>query len=192
MGPSSLTSEAVPASDKGMNENGLIERAREGDRAAFGELVRQHRDAVYRFAVRWVADPDQALDIAQEVFVRAFDGLKGYRGDGRFRTWLFSIALNAARSAARKQKRRGEVHLDVIANFPDLRTPPDAKAARAQAFARAAKELASLPEKQRGAVTLRIYEGLSFREIGEILGCSEGSARVNYHHGIQKLRESLT
>ena len=74
MGPSSLTSEAVPASDKGMNENGLIERAREGDRAAFGELVRQHRDAVYRFAVRWVADPDQALDIAQEVFVRAFDG----------------------------------------------------------------------------------------------------------------------
>lgn len=192
MGPSSLTSEAAPASHKGMDENGLIEKAREGDRAAFGELVRQHRDAVYRFAARWVADPDQALDIAQEVFVRAFDGLKGYRGDGRFRTWLFSIALNAARSAARKQKRRGEVHLDVIANFPDLRTPPDAKAARAEAFARAAQELASLPEKQRGAVTLRIYEGLSFREIGEILGCSEGSARVNYHHGIQKLRESLT
>lgn len=175
-----------------MNENGLVEKARQGDRAAFGELVQKHRDAVYRFAARWVADPDQALDIAQDVFVRAFDGLKDYRGDGKFRTWLFAITLNVARSAARRRKRRGEVDLDAVFELPDFRTPPDAKAARAVAFARAAEELAEFPEKQRGAVTLRIYEGLSFREIGEIIGCSEGSARVNYHHGIQKLREALT
>jgi RNA polymerase sigma-70 factor (ECF subfamily) len=175
-----------------MDENGLIERARNGDRAAFGELVRHHREAVYRFAARWLADPDAALDVAQEVFVRAFDGLKNYRGEGKFRTWLFSITLNAARTVARRHKRRGEVRLDTGWDFPDLRTPPDAKAARAEAYARAAKQLAELPEKQRGAVTLRIYEGLSFKEIGEIIGCSEGSARVNYHHGIQKLREALT
>ncbi len=175
-----------------MDENGLIERARAGDREAFGQLVRLHRDAVYRFAARWLADPDQALDVAQDVFVRAFDGLKNYRGDSRFRTWLFSITLNAARSAARRHKRRGEVRLDTGADFPDLRTPPDARAARADAFARAARALADLPEKQRGAVSLRIYEGLSFKEIGEIIGCSEGSARVNFHHGIQKLRETLT
>lgn len=175
-----------------MDENGLIERARAGDREAFGQLVRLHRDAVYRFAARWLADPDQALDVAQDVFVRAFDGLKNYRGDSRFRTWLFSIALNAARSAARRQKRRGEVRLDTGADFPDLHTPPDARVARAEAFARAASALADLPEKQRGAVSLRIYEGLSFKEIGEIIGCSEGSARVNFHHGIQKLRETLT
>ncbi len=175
-----------------MDENGLIERARNGDREAFGQLVRLHRDAVYRFAARWLADPDQALDVAQDVFVRAFDGLNSYRGDSRFRTWLFSITLNASRSVARRQKRRGEIRLDTGADFPDLRTPPDAKAARADAFARAARELAALPEKQRGAVSLRIYEGLSFKEIGEVIGCSEGSARVNYHHGIQKLREALT
>ncbi len=175
-----------------MDENGLIERARTGDREAFGQLVRLHRDAVYRFAARWLTDPDQALDVAQDVFVRAFHGLKGYRGDSRFRTWLFSITLNAARSAARRQKRRSEVRLDTGADFADLRTPPDARAARAEAFAQAARALSELPEKQRGAVTLRIYEGLSFKEIGEIIGCSEGSARVNYHHGIQKLREALT
>lgn len=175
-----------------MEEHALIERARAGDRAAFGELVQIHRDAVYRFAARWLADPDLALDVAQDVFVRAFKGLKNYRGDGRFRTWLFSITLNAARSVARRHKRRGEIQLEAIAQFPDLRTPPDAKAARAEAFARAAAELATLPEKQRGAVTLRVYEGLSFKEIGEIIGCSEGSARVNYHHGIQRLREALS
>ena len=175
-----------------MDENALIERARNGDRVAYGELVRRHRDAVYRFAVRWLADSDQALDVAQDVFVRAFDGLKNYRGDSRFRTWLFSITLNTARSVARRQKRRREVRLNTGADFLDLRTPPDAKAARAEAFARAAAELNSLPEKQRGAVTLRVFEGLSFKEIGEIIGCSEGSARVNYHHGIQKLREMLT
>lgn len=175
----------------GMDESNLIERARGGDSAAFGQLVRLHRDAVYRFAVRWLGDSDQALDVAQDVFVRAYDGLKKYRGDGRFRTWLFSITLNAMRSSARRQKRRGEIRLDTGAEFPDLRTPPDTRAARAEALARAAQELSRLPEKQRGAVTLRIYEGLSFREIGEIIGCSEGSARVNYHHGIQKLREAL-
>lgn len=175
-----------------MDENGLIDRARNGDREAFGELVREHRDAVYRFATRWVADPDHALDIAQETFVRAFRGLQGYRGEGRFRTWLFSIALNVARSRHRKSKRRGEVRLDTGWEFPDLRTPPDMKVVRGETFARAAWELAGLPEKQRGAVTLRIYEGLSFREIGEIIGCSEVAARVNYHHGIQKLREALS
>lgn len=175
-----------------MNENALIDRARNGDREAFGELTRRHRDAVYRFATRWVADPEQALDIAQETFVRAYRGLKDYRGEGKFRTWLFSIALNVARSSARRHKRRGEVRLDTGWDLPDLRTPPDMKVARAEAFARAARELADLPEKQRGAVSLRIYEGLSFREIGEIIGCSEVSARVNYHHGIQKLREALS
>ena len=89
----------------GMDENDLIARARVGDRAAFGELVRRHRDAVYRFATRWVSDPDYALDIAQETFVRAFKGLEGYRGDARLRTWLFSIALNVARSSARRRGR---------------------------------------------------------------------------------------
>lgn len=174
-----------------MDENELIERARIGDRAAFGELVGRHRDAVYRFATRWVADSEQALDIAQETFVRAFKGLEGYRGDAKLRTWLFSIALNVARSSARRQKRRGEVRLDTGAEFADVRTPPDAKVARAEAYDRAARELAALPEKQRGAVALRIYEGLSFREIGDVIGCSEVAARVNYHHGIQKLREAL-
>jgi len=175
-----------------MDESRLLDRARAGDQAAFGELVRLHREAVYRFAARWLGDADLALDVAQDVFVRAFSGLKHYRGESRFRTWLFSITLNAARSVARRRKRRGEVRLDTGADFPDLRTPPDTKAARAEAFARAAAELATLPEKQRGAVTLRVYEGLSFREIGEIIGCSEVAARVNYHHGIQKLREALT
>jgi RNA polymerase sigma-70 factor (ECF subfamily) len=175
-----------------MDESRLLDRARAGDQAAFGELVRLHREAVYRFAARWLGDADLALDVAQDVFVRAFSGLKHYRGESRFRTWLFSITLNAARSVARRRKRRGEVRLDTGADFPDLRTPPDTKAGRAEAFARAAAELATLPEKQRGAVTLRVYEGLSFREIGEIIGCSEVAARVNYHHGIQKLREALT
>lgn len=174
-----------------MDEHTLIQRARGGDRAAFGELVSIHRDAVYRFAARCLADPDLALDVAQEVFVRALKGLKDYRGDGRFRNWLFSIALNQVRSTARRRNRRGEVRLELVSQIPDLRAPPDAKAARAEAFARATAQLARLPEKQRGAVTLRVYEGLSFKEIGEIIGCSEGSARVNYHHGIQKLREAL-
>ena len=173
------------------NDHALVEQARSGDREAFAELVRRHREGLYAFAARLTRDADRALDITQEALLRAFANLGRYRGESAFRTWLFAIALNVVRSAARRRSR-DEVDLDHAGPLVDTNPGPDRSAGDAEEVERVARVLARLPPKQRAAVVLRVYEELSFREIGEVLGCAEGAARVNYHHGIKKLREMMS
>lgn len=165
-------------------------RARSGDREAFGDLVHRHRDGLYAFATRLTRDPDRALDVVQDSFLKAFAALDRFRGESAFRTWLFSIALNGVRSAARR--RRDEVALEAAGPAADANPWPDRSVGDAEEVRRVTRLLARLPPKQRAAVVLRVYEAMSFREIGDVLGCREGAARVNYHHGIKKLREMLS
>lgn len=168
----------------------LVGRVRSGDREAFAELVRRHGDALYAFAARLTRDADRALDVTQEAFLKAFAALDRYRGESAFRTWLFAIALNGVRSTWRRRSRE-EVGLEAVDGAADPNPGPDRAAGEAEEARRVARWLARLPPKQRAAVVLRVYEGLSFREIGEVLGCREGAARVSYHHGIKKLREMI-
>src|SRR5687768_9727559 len=120
--------------------------------------------------------------------LRALRGLDRFRGEASFRTWLLSIVANEAKSLLRRAGRRREAPL--LEELADQGRPgvADAVALRAE-DARARALLARLPEKQRLAVQLRVDEGLSFREVGEVIGSTEGAARVNYHHGIRRLRE---
>jgi RNA polymerase sigma-70 factor (ECF subfamily) len=152
--------------------------------------VRRHREPLYAFASRLTRDADRALDVTQEALLKAFANLGRYRGESAFRTWLFAIALNAVRSAARRRSR-DEVGLDQAPELADPNPGPDRALSDAEEARHVARVLAQLPPRQRAAVVLRVYEELSFREIGEVLGCAEGAARVNYHHGIKKLRENL-
>jgi RNA polymerase sigma-70 factor (ECF subfamily) len=169
----------------------LARRGQDGDEAAFEALVQRHHATVYRVALSIVSDPDLAQDAAQEAFLKAYRGLGGFRGEAAFRTWLLTITANAARSMLRRRTRRKETELDqappVVSGGPD----PSEQAVVAQEAAVARALLAKLPEKQRLSVQLRVDEGLSFREIGEVIGSSEGAARVNYFHGIHRLREWL-
>jgi RNA polymerase sigma-70 factor (ECF subfamily) len=167
----------------------LARQGQGGDEEAFGALVERHHAAVYRVALSFVSDPDLAQDVTQETFLKAFRGLGGFRGEAAFRTWLFTITTNTARSMLRRQTRRKETELDdappVASGGPD----PSERAVAAREAADARALLGRLPEKQRLSVQLRVDEGLSFREIGEVIGSSEGAARVNYFHGIHRLRE---
>lgn len=165
--------------------------ARSGNREAFAELVRRHRDALYAFAVRLTRDADRALDVTQDAFLKALGALGRYRGESAFRTWLFAIALNTVRSAARRRARE-ERHLGAAGRTPDANPGPDRTVGDAEEVERVAQLLGRLPSRQRAAVALRVYEGMSFREIGQVLGCREGAARVNYHHGIKRLREMVS
>lgn len=173
------------------DEGSLIARARAGDRGAQDLLVGRYLRDVYGAALRILGDPDLAQDAAQDAFVNALRGLERFRGDSSFRTWLLRIAFNSARSVARRRGRRREVALTVVENEaqpgPDVATG----AVTRDESARAARLLARLPPKQRMAVTLRINQDLSYAEIGRILDCTEGAARVNYHLGIKRLRELL-
>jgi RNA polymerase sigma-70 factor (ECF subfamily) len=167
----------------------LVDRGRSGDEAALSELVNRHHAAAYRVAVSLVRDDDEAQDVVQDAFLKAFRALDRFRGDASFRTWLLTITANEARGALRKSGRRRETALEDAPPVPSDWPDPAESAVLSQESAR--EMLDQLPEKQRLSVSLRIDEGLSFKEIGEIIGSSEGAARVNYFHGIRRLRESM-
>lgn len=168
-----------------------MERAKDGDREAFDSLAVRHHAAAFRTAYAILDDEDDAADATQGAFVKALVSLRGFRGESSFRTWLLRIAANEARAILRRRTRRRELPFDPAAPFADRGATPADEAERRAEVARLEAALARLPEKQRLAITLRIYEGLSFREVGEIIGSSEGAARVNYHHGMRRLRESV-
>ncbi len=175
-----------------MTDEELVERAKLGDREALDELVERHHGVVYRVALGILGDVDLAADVAQEAYLKALRALRGFRGESRFRTWLVAIAANEAKGALRRAARRGERSLEAAAHVSAPADDPcDGVAAAKEEAQRVAELLAQLPEKQRLAVQLRTQDGLSFREVGELIGSSEGAARVNYHHGIRRLREML-
>lgn len=170
----------------------LITLARRGDGDAVDALVRRYLADVYAVALRVLNDADLAEDASQETFVNALRGLPGFRGASSFRTWLLRIALNTARSAVRRRVRRREVSLDVVAETTDDGNDVAHNVSERAEADRVRRLLEQLPEKQRMAVSLRINQGLSYQEIGEILHCTEGAARVNYHLGVKRLRELVS
>lgn len=167
----------------------MLERARAGDSRTMDDLVRRHQGVVYRFLLGFLKDEDQAADAAQDTFVKALDRLDGFRGDASFRTWLLAIAKNEALGTIRSRGRRREESLDASGPLENRAEAPDELAVRAESVRRVRDALERLPEKQRLSVSLRLFDGLSFREIGEAIDSSEGAARVNYHYGIGRLRE---
>lgn len=179
----------VPPGESRSDEE-LVRDARHGDVRAFDMLVERHHAGVFRVALSILGDGDDAADATQETFLKAVRGLERFRGDASFRTWLMTIAANAARGIFRKRGRRRELPIE---DAGEIRQEDDGldEAAFGKEVDRVRRFLQNLPEKQRLAVQLRTQEGLSFREIGAIIGSSEGAARVNYHHGIKRLRGML-
>lgn len=175
---------------QGPDDAQLVEAARSGDERALNELVLRHQDAAFDAAYRVVRDDDVAADVAQDALVKALRALDGFRGDSSFRTWLVRIVINTARSVLRTDARRGERSLDDVRE-PAAGEDPARLALVRTAAGRIADRLDALPEKQRLAVSLRVFEGLSYREIADACGSTEGAMRVNYHMGIKRLREWL-
>jgi RNA polymerase sigma-70 factor, ECF subfamily len=181
-----------PVPDSGVEDAVLVERARSGDEEARNELVRRFLPDVFQAAVRVLQDRQLAEDAAQDAFMNALNALDRFRGDASFRTWLLRIAVNSARSVARRQFRRREVGLTTVGDREDTDPDPAHRAVQSDEVRRVQEFVERLPYKQRMAVTLRVNQGLSYAEIAGVLDCTEGAARVNYHLGIKRLRELLT
>jgi len=162
----------------------IVARIRAGERELFGELVARHERMVFALASRMTGDRDEAQDVMQTSFLAAYRQIGEFRGDASFKTWLYGIALNECRMVHRRASRTTPI--DGIAE-------PAAPAAAGHALDRVTlgKLVARLPEKQRMAVLLRVFDDLSFREIGEAVGSSEASAKVNFFHAVKKLRAWL-
>jgi RNA polymerase sigma-70 factor (ECF subfamily) len=175
-----------------VDEASLLSRARTGDREATEQLIRRYLPDVYELSARVLNDRDLAQDAAQDTFVNALGALHRFRGDASFRTWLLRIALNSARSVARRRNRKRESALDEAVDIPAESVDETDRIANTARAKQIEQLLPRLPEKQRLAVVLRLQQGLSYQEVSAALDCSEGAARVNYHFGIKRLREWLT
>lgn len=188
---------------KQVDDEKLIDLAAKGNTRAFDEFMTRHRLRVFRIACGMVSDEEDAMDMAQESFVKAYNSLRKFRGDCSPKTWIDRIIVNTCVDWQRKQKTKRRLFavtgggdedrpgLEERAVDDSWDTDPihmmDDK--RIQYVIK--EVLSKLPEKQRAAFILRHREGHGIREISEILSCAEGTAKVHLHRATQRMREEL-
>ena len=172
----------------------LVLVAREGDRPAFDELVRRTYVDTYTLALRLTADEEDARDVVQESYLRAWKGLPRFRGDAEFSTWMYRITANTAYTAVKRRRRHRAESLDAMLEDPiELRpgAQPEDAAESAALLERLAVGLDQLPPKLRVLVVLKDVYGLSHEEIAVELGISVPAAKVRLHRGRKRLRDLL-
>jgi len=172
----------------------LVSAAREGDRPAFDELVRRTYVDTYTLALRLTAHEEDARDVVQESYLRAWKGLPRFRGDAQFTTWMYRITANTAYTVVKRRRRHRAESLDAMLDDPiELRpgAQPEDAAESAALLERLAVGLDELPPKLRVLVVLKDIYGLSHEEIAEELGISVPAAKVRLHRGRKRLRDLL-
>jgi len=171
----------------------LVAAAREGDRGAFDELVRRTYVDAYTLAVRLTANEEDARDVVQEAYLRAWKGIGNFRGDAQFSTWMYRITANAAYTLVQKRRRRRVEPLETADEPAELRIEalPEAAAESALLLGQLSDAIAQLPPKVRSVVVLKDVYGLSHEAIAEELGISVAAAKVRLHRGRRKLRDIL-
>jgi RNA polymerase sigma-70 factor (ECF subfamily) len=172
------------------DELDLIARAGAGDEEAFGRLVEMHQDRVYRAAVRLVGHED-ALDISQEVFLKAYRELKRFKGRSALSTWLYRMAINLSLNYLRGQRREFDRRERFGPGVSDPPPNPERSMAESQLREHVWTAIDTLPERQRAAVTLHRFEGLSAPEVAEIMGLSVGAVESLLHRAKRTLMESF-
>lgn len=198
--PSPILMSAV-ATDSGP-DGALVARLQGGDERAFDEIVRRYQEPLLRFALGLLGDLDDAADVVQETFVRAYEQISEFRGGSTLYTWLYRIAYNRSISLLRRRKvrrllrldRRGEdgegeglgVRLQLVAA-----DDPGADLERAELMRQVELAVAALPPRQRSIFVMRHYQGLSHGEIARIVGRTEGAIRAGYFHAVRKVRDAV-
>jgi RNA polymerase sigma-70 factor (ECF subfamily) len=166
----------------------LVQGTLGGRREDFVVLVERHQRSLQRFVEQQVGDRAAADEIVQMTFVQAYTRLASFRAQASFKTWLYSVAMNLCRDRARSEKRRSSVPVeDALEMVPS--TQPTLEEVVVGATVQ--RRVAALPDRQRSVLSLRIWGDLSFRDIGALLGISENSAKVSYHHAIRRLKHWL-
>jgi RNA polymerase sigma-70 factor (ECF subfamily) len=170
----------------------LIERCRAGDEVAWKELVEATHREVYSLCFRILRNPDDAAEATQDSFVKAWRGLKSFRGDAQFTTWLYRVAANAAISRQRSRARRWEhetkAEPEVLQRIPATESSEEAATARIE-LENVERGLALLSEAYRSAIVLRDIYGLTIDEMAKHLGISDVAAKVRLHRARKRLRD---
>ena len=182
-----------------MTDRELVARAGAGDQEAFEQLVRDNQNRVYSLAVRLVGDREEAADLAQEAFLKAWQGLSSFQGDSSFATWIYRLTTNVCIDYLRRKKRRQEVEPAVSlddedsgwAEPADAGQDPHRKLEEAERGRALARGLERLPEHQRQVLVMRELSGLSYQEIGAATGLDLGTVKSRIARARLALRKIL-
>jgi RNA polymerase sigma-70 factor (ECF subfamily) len=173
----------------------LVEAFQRGDVSAFDDLLRRWDRKIQGAIYRILGSEDEARDLCQEAFLRAYRALRSFKGEARFSSWLYQIALNLCRDRMRRRKGKTMVSLDGLEDGtepPIVAGPSALELVERNDLARAvASAVASLPEEQREVIVLKEYQGLTFLEIGEVLGLPTSTVKTRLYRGLGVLRERL-
>ena len=183
-----------------LSDHALIEATKTGDEAAFAEIVQRYRNPLTNYLYRMLNDYEEAVDLAQETFVRVYFAINRYHTDYAFSTYIYRIASNLAISEIRKRKRRKLMSLTGFFQYeseeadlhpPDEKPLPDADLISGEEKAVIAKAIAALPDKYRAPIILRDIEGRTYEEIAEILELGLGTTKSRISRARGLLREKL-
>jgi len=182
---------AVPAAElEALDDRALVRACLSGQREAFDEIVRRHRRSVYHLCRRFVGSHEDATDLAQDVFLRAYRALGSFKGDSAVGTWLYRIAVNVCLNAVSSRTRRAEP-LDER-SVPAAREPDAmSQLMGAERAGQVRAAIAKLPPKQRATLILRVYQDLPHQEIARLLGNSVGAVKANFFHALNNLKRLL-
>ena len=173
----------------GLDETELVRACLAGQREAFDFIVERHRRAVYQLCYRFVSNHEDASDLSQDVFLRAYRGLKGFKGQSSLATWLYRIGVNVCLNRV-SVKAPSTEPLDARPHEAPGEDPAS-ELLRHERAARVRAAIGRLPRKQRATLILRIYQELSHQEIAEILGSSVGAVKANFFHALGNLKKIL-
>jgi len=180
-----------PAADlDALDDRALVEACLAGRREAFDQIVVRHRRAVYRLCYRFVGNHEDATDLAQESFLKAYRALGSFKGDSAFGTWLHRIAVNLSLNAVATRARRAETsegRAAPVASGPDQMS----LVLREERAAQVRAAIGRLAPRQRATLVLRVYQEMPHQEIADLLGSSVGAVKANFFHALNNLKRLL-
>lgn len=170
----------------------LVQEVRNGRRQAFTELMRKYQERVYWVARRIVGSHDDADDIVQETFVKAYLALGEFRGDSSFFTWIYRIAVNLSLNALRKRQVLNYLHeSELLSRILPSSDDPGKDLENSETESALQRAVATLPEKQKAVFVMRYFDEMTYEEIGRVLKTSVGGLKANYFHALRKVREYM-
>ncbi len=174
-----------------MDDTALVAASIEGRREAFDAIVERHRRTVYQVCYRFVGNHEDASDLSQESFVRAWRGLKAFKGESALSTWLYRVAVNVCLNRV-SAKTLPTDSIESTDRFEDTRIEgAQAALLREERAAAVRKAIASLPKRQRATLILRTYHDMPHQQIADILGSSVGATKANFFHALASLKKIL-
>ena len=180
----------APVAPAGGDEDAAdVARLRAGDGGGFDALCTKYRGRIVSLVHRYVKNDADAEDVAQRTLLRAYEKIATFRGEASFRTWLLRIAVHLALNHVRGRDRAESIDADDVAAFTSALDTH--RLVAAELWRKVEARLDALPPKQRLVVELRLFHDLGFKEIGDLAGCTEASAKANYQHGVKRLRDLI-